>query len=700
MDLNLEDKIINYIKSNNCSVSMSDLFKQFGTKDKKLVSECISGLLQGAKIIETKKGKLVLPEACGVIPAKIITHARNFLFAKPLCGGEDVYIPVEKSRGALLNDTIIINRVTKTVKGYSGAVWKIVEKGNRVITGTFVKSRRGFEIIADYGYRFSIPVKKGKTMGASTDDKVQAAVYSGKSSNLVLAKVTKIYGESQCARVCTDAIIDKSSIPTIFSSKSIDEAEKFKKNKISQSELKNRLDLRSETIFTIDGSDAKDLDDAISVKKTDIGYQLGVHIADVSHYVKKDSSIDDDAKLRGNSVYFADRVIPMLPEELSNGICSLYSGVDRLAVSAIIDIDKNGKILSFDLKKSVICSKVRGVYSEVNSILNGTATRSILYKYSLVKESLLLAQELYLLLYKKAQKRGNMPIDTTESKFTLNKKGVCINVTRRERGISEKIIEQFMIIANIAVAKFADSKDIPFIYRVHGDPDPEKVLYLANIASSLGFKTNRIKQGVVTSLDLSKLLEEATCTKYKQIISNQVLRTMQKAKYSYEPLGHFGLALKDYCHFTSPIRRYSDLAIHRILSEVLKLKSIEKIQKKYSNFVVEQSLNTSVCEVRAMKAERDTEACYMAEFMSFHIGETFTGKISGVIETGVFVELENSVEGFIGIEYFMNSNFQFDGFMSHVDIVSGKKLTIGDQIKIIVVSSNIATGKIDFMPCN
>lgn len=700
LDLNLEKKIINYIKSKNCSIDMNNLFKHFSDNDKKQICECINKLKENAKIIETKKGKLVSPEACGVTPAKVIVHARNFLFAKPLyTDGEDIYIPVEKSRGALINDTVIINRIVETSKGYSGAVWKIVKKGPRVITGTFIKSRKGFEIIADCGYRFSIPVKKGKTMGAFTDDKVKATVYLDKGSNLVLAKVIKIYGESQCARVCADAIIDKNLIPTIFSTKSIDEAKKLEKAKILQNDLKNRLDLRNEIIFTIDGSDAKDLDDAISIKRTSFGYQLGVHIADVSHYVKKNSEIDEDAKMRGNSVYFADRVIPMLPEALSNGICSLQSGVDRLTLSAIIDIDKNGNILSFDLSKSIICSKVRGVYSEVNSILDGTATDNILYKYSTVKESLNLAQELYFLLYKNAKKRGNMPIDTTESKFTLDKDGMCINVCKRERGISEKIIEQFMIIANISVAKFADSRNIPFIYRVHGEPDPEKVLYLAHIASSLGFKTNRIKPGL-TSFDLSKLLEEAECTKYKKIISSQVLRTLQKAKYSHEPLGHFGLALKDYCHFTSPIRRYSDLTIHRILSDVLKLKPIKKIQKKYASFVVEQSSNTSECEIRAMKAERDAEACYMAEYISLHIGQTFTGKISGVIESGVFVELENSVEGFIGIEYFMNSNFKFDGFMSHVDVTSGKKLTIGDHMKIIVVASNISTGKIDFMPCN
>lgn len=697
MDLNLENKIYEYIKSKKHSVSVSDLLEHFEIKNKKQFSDCVNKLKENAKIIETKKGKLVSPESCGVVPAKVIVHARNFLFAKPLNGEDDIYIPVERSHGALFDDTIIVNRIAETNRGLSGATWKVVKKGNRIITGTFVKSRRGAEIIADSGYRFSIPVKKGKTMGAITDDKVQAAIYYEKRSNTVLAKVTKIYGESQCARVCADAIIDQNAIPTIFSSKSIEEAKKFKNKEISQREIENRLDLRNEIIFTIDGSDAKDLDDAISIKRTDFGYQLGVHIADVSHYVKKDSAIDKDAKSRGNSVYFADRVIPMLPTELSNGICSLYSGTDRLTLSAIIDIDKNGKILSFDLKKSIISSKVRGVYSEVNSILAGTATDAVLYKYTLIRESLSLAKELYLILDKNAKKRGNIPIDTIESKFTLNKKGLCIDVCRRERGVAERMIEQFMIIANIAVAKFADSKDIPFIYRIHSRPNPEKVVYLANIARSLGFKTSNIKPGV-TSLELSKLLEAAENTKYKEIISNQVLRTMKKAKYSHEPLGHFGLALKDYCHFTSPIRRYADLAIHRILSEVLKPAQPDKIRKKYSSFVVEQSLNTSNCEIRAMKAERDAESCYMAEFMSLHIGETFIGKISGVIESGVFVKLENSVEGFIGIEYFMNSNFKFDGFISHIDKISGETLTIGNQLKVIVVSSNISTNKIDFMP--
>ena len=333
-------------------------------------------------------------------------------------------------------------------------------------------------------------------------------------------------------------------------------------------------------IFTIDGEDAKDLDDAISIKKTKTGWQLGVHIADVSHYIKPGSHLDNEAMERGTSVYFADRVIPMLPKELSNGICSLNANEDRLAFSALLNIDKKGNLKTFEFKKSVINSKVRGIYSEVNSILMAKASEKVKKKYSLIENSLLEAYELSKILHENAQKRGNMELESTEARFKLDDNGVCVDVKKRTRGAAEEMIEQFMIMANQAAALYAKGAQIPFVFRVHEMPSPEKINILAQTMSLFGLKAYRIRQGLKVK-DISDILEQIKGTDISSIVSNQVLRSMSKARYFEEPLGHFGLALEDYCHFTSPIRRYPDTAIHRILSDLVRGVSVDKIEKNY-----------------------------------------------------------------------------------------------------------------------
>ncbi|MFR1179376.1 MAG: ribonuclease R family protein, partial [Bacilli bacterium] len=448
---------------------------------------------------------------------------------------------------------------------------------------------------------------------------------------------------------------------------------------------------------TIDGEDAKDLDDAISIKKTKTGWQLGVHIADVSHYIKPGSHLDNEAMERGTSVYFADRVIPMLPKELSNGICSLNANEDRLAFSALLNIDKKGNLKTFEFKKSVINSKVRGIYSEVNSILMAKASEKVKKKYSLIENSLLEAYELSKILHENAQKRGNMELESTEARFKLDDNGVCVDVKKRTRGAAEEMIEQFMIMANQAAALYAKGAQIPFVFRVHEMPSPEKINILAQTMSLFGLKAYRIRQGLKVK-DISDILEQIKGTDISSIVSNQVLRSMSKARYFEEPLGHFGLALEDYCHFTSPIRRYPDTAIHRILSDLVRGVSVDKIEKNYKNFVKSVSEKSSECEIRAMKAERDAEKCYMAEYMQAHIGETFEGKISGVIQTGLFVELESGIEGFVEIEYFPGYGFEFDGIMSFINKKSGISLSIGDKITVKVLSADVSAGKIDFIP--
>lgn len=694
---NIKNDLLYYINSQVCAVPIKTVYNELNLDDIRKFNEAVDELIGEAKLILTKKDKLISPKACGFIPAKVISHTKSCVFAKPLFGGEDLYIPIEKSKKCMLGDIVMLNRVKDSAKGKNAAVERIVTPGNRIISGKVLRTKRGAEFIADSGYKYSIPIKKNKTKGIKNDDKVLAKLFSEKESKKIFAKVIKVYGQSQSARVCADAIIDTAGILTVFDDATLKEAKKLSKFGINSEEIKNRIDLRNELIFTIDGEDAKDLDDAISIKKTKTGWQLGVHIADVSHYIKPGSHLDNEAMERGTSVYFADRVIPMLPKELSNGICSLNANEDRLAFSALLNIDKKGNLKTFEFKKSVINSKVRGIYSEVNSILMAKASEKVKKKYSLIENSLLEAYELSKILHENAQKRGNMELESTEARFKLDDNGVCVDVKKRTRGAAEEMIEQFMIMANQAAALYAKGAQIPFVFRVHEMPSPEKINILAQTMSLFGLKAYRIRQGLKVK-DISDILEHIKGTDISSIVSNQVLRSMSKARYFEEPLGHFGLALEDYCHFTSPIRRYPDTAIHRILSDLVRGVSVDKIEKNYKNFVKSVSEKSSECEIRAMKAERDAEKCYMAEYMQAHIGETFEGKISGVIQTGLFVELESGIEGFVEIEYFPGYGFEFDGIMSFINKKSGISLSIGDKITVKVLSADVSAGKIDFIP--
>ena len=665
--------------------------------DKDAFKKAVKELKLEGKLIENNKGKYILPSVCGFVPAKVITYSKGFVFARPLFGGEDIYIPIEKSNKAMINDIIMINRITDTNKGLSGAVERIVSTGKKEATGIVINTIRGLSFVADSGYRYEIPIRKSFAMGACASDKVLVELYNEKNKSQIYAKILKIYGKSYSAKVCADAIIDENNIPKNFSKEALDSAKKIFKDGIKKKDLLNRLDLRDELVFTIDGADAKDLDDAISIKKNEDNWELGVHIADVSHYIKKDSVLDLEAHKRGTSVYFADRVIPMFPKKISNGICSLTAGEDRLTFSAVMKLDIEGNLISFEFKKSVINSKVRGVYSEINKILNGSDDEALLSKYESVLDSIKKAKELSDLLTRKAEKRGMLNLESSEAKFILDEDGTCKNVERREIGESEKIIENFMILANEAAATLARNSEIPFVYRVHETPDPEKIRNLSVLVEILGFK---LAKNAITAPKPSyfvTLLNKAKTTPYSAIVSDQILRAMSKARYFQEPLGHFGLSLKNYCHFTSPIRRYPDTTIHRILSDLVMNKNSEKIKLEYNEFVKEVSLVSSNCEVRAVKAERDAEKYYMAEYMAKHIGEEFVGKISSVLPRGVFVELDNTVEGFVNLHNSTQGKFLFDGTMSQKNIKTGEKLMIGDTLKIKVESVNVPAATIDFI---
>ncbi len=692
-------KILTYMQSHPQSITSKALIKKLKIKEKKDFYAALNQLKEEGTISINKKHRIRIVHEKKAVKAKIVSLSKGFAFARPMDGGEDMFIHSDKLNKAFIGDTVLLSHIKQSPKGPSAGVRQISEKGSRTVTGTLNLNLGSLELIPDIAIRYHIPVEKDSKNEYNVGDKVLAEIHHTPHTDKFYAKIIKVYGNSNSAKICADAIVDENGIRTKFPEQVKLEAKRISKQTITEKDLKERLDLREKNICTIDGADAKDLDDAIYVSRTKAGYKLTVHIADVSHYVKEGSAIDEEAMERGTSVYFADRVIPMLPKELSNGVCSLNAGEDKLTFSAIIELDKRGTILSYKFKKSIINSKVRGVYSEVNKLYDKTADKELRKKYSKVIRSLNAAKELAEVLKQRSIQNGTVDLDSTESQFTLDENGVCVDVEPRKTGVAQQVIEQLMITANQAAAKFARANNIPFVYRVHEQPNPERVESLIQIVSALGLNPKRLKhKGEITTADFSDIMKQASGTPAQKIVSHQLLRTMAKARYDINPIGHFGLALSDYCHFTSPIRRYPDTVIHRIMSEFLNSKNKDELNRHYLNFANEAAKNSSTAEVRAMQAERSAESCYMAEYMTHHIGESYTGIISGVTQRGVFVELPNSVEGFVPIDSFEDADYKFDGLISQIDQKTHKKLTIGQTLKIKVAASDVASGRIDFIP--
>ncbi len=724
----MKDQILKFVQKTPQAMTSRGLMKKMRVKDPKLFYRAMDQLRQQGVLQVNKKHRVRLAASSarskragsprekrpfsgtlreklrgpvekidGVKRAVIVSLSKGFAFARPEDGGEDLFIHADHLKSAFIGDTVVLNHLERSGKGLSADVEQITERASRLLTGTLVEGEEGLEFAPDDAIRYNLPLSRKSLPHLRPHVKAQAEIQQIPGTDRLTARVIKVYGSSDSAKICADAIIDQNGIRTEFPEEVLAEAEKIRKAKITEKDRKGRLDLRGLGICTIDGPDAKDLDDAISVSRTRLGYRLGVHIADVSHYVKAGSAIDLEARERGTSVYFADRVIPMLPEALSNGVCSLNAGEDKLTFSAIIELDKQGTILSFRFRKSIIRSKVRGVYGEVNQLFNGTADKALRKKYSPVIRSLHAARELAEILKARAKRSGTVELDSTESRFVLDGQGVCVDVQPRESGEAEQMIEQLMITANQAAAQLAKRANLPFVYRIHEQPAPDRVESLADLVGALGLNPVSLRHSAsVKTADFAAIMEQAEGTPAQKVISHQLLRTMAKARYDTQPVGHFGLALEDYCHFTSPIRRYPDTAIHRILSAYLA--KDKQIAAHYTEFAREAASNSSKCEVRAMAAERSAEDCYMAEYMRQHIGEEATGVISGVTMRGVFVELPNTVEGFVPITSFEGAHFEFDGMITQYDATTGRKLTIGQPLRVKAVAADVASGRIDFLP--
>ena len=676
--------------------SARQLLKKAGVLDKLAFYDALRSLKDRRMILLDREHNAKLIPVGEDVEATLVSLSKNFGFARPDGGGDDIFIHGSALQGALVGDKIIVGDIRKDDRGPSGRVRRIVEHKPAQTTGTVSITDEGIELIPDNAIRYNLRMRERDLNGAKNGDKVMASLEQDYRGDWAYASVKKVFGSGRTARVCADAIVEQYGIPHVFPQEVLDEAERVGNEPISDEEYAKRLDLRGEPIFTIDSKDAKDLDDAISVKRTDFGYTLGVHIADVSHYVKEGSAIDEEAINRGTSVYFADRVIPMLPEVLSNGACSLNAGTDKLAFSALIELDKEGHITKYDFKKTIINSKVRGVYSEVNEILDGTASEEILNKYAPVMESLMSAKELADILKANSAARGTMELDSGESKFILDENGICIDIMPRVSGEAEQLIEQMMVTANISAAKFSLDHKLPFLYRVHGTPDPKRVEELVTLLQLVGVPCKEIVKPNPETQDFAAILDRVRGLPCETLVSQRLLRTMEKARYSTEETGHFGLALSDYSHYTSPIRRYPDTSIHRVLSAFVEGMPAEEVRRRYAQFCETSAAESSRNEIRALIAERDAEDCYMAEYMSQHIGEHFEGTVSGVTMRGVFVRLENSVEGFVSLDAFEDEDFVYDGLITQRS--PKRELTIGTPLPIIVASAYVATGKVDFVP--
>ena len=630
-----------------------------------------------------------------ILQGVYMSNKKGFGFVRTE-GKADIYIKEENSCFAMDGDLVDLILLDEMHGNHvEGKIIKIIKRKTNTLVGTFKKSRNFGFVIPDDKRITDIFISKSKWGKAKTNQKVVVEIikYPEKEKKAE-GKIIEVLGNKDEAGVDMLSIIKNFGLLNEFPKECLEEAKKVSKEKVRSDA---RLDLRDVEMFTIDGEDAKDLDDAVNVTKNGDVYTLGVHIADVSHYVREGSSLDKEAILRGTSVYMLDRVIPMLPTELSNGICSLNQGEDRLALSCIIDINSEGKVVSFDIRKSIIKVTKRMSYHEVFDIIE-RKNKETLKKYEPYISHFDNMKELALILKKRRQKDGYLSLDIPESKIVLDNFGYPIDVKAYDINFANEIIEQFMLTANECVAERFYWLKAPFIYRVHEKPDEEKITELNKYLYNFGYRIKGKKDDIKPKA-FQMILEDVKGKNEESIISNLLLRALKVAKYEAENKGHFGIASKYYCHFTSPIRRYPDLFIHRIISKYIDLDyNVNlKLQEKYEKQAIKYAQQSSECELTATKAERESQDMKKAEYMEGKIGEKYKGIISSVTKFGLFVQLENTIEGLVRFEnleddYYIYNENDKSIYGKHL----GKVFKLGDKVNIEVIGANKDLREIDF----
>ena len=698
--MSMRDKIEHAIQNQPCTVK--ELKQKFGGErgaDRK-VMEALDELVREAVVCQRQGVFFTVRSgrADKALLCKVVKLGKNFAFVMLEDGTSDIFIPGRFTKGAMPGDDVLVEKFEHPrVEGSDeGAILAILTEKNDLV-GTVRRVEGRLRFVPDDCPAITMPLARDCEGGAKDGDKVAVEILNrGNRQEDHRVGVAMRFGSSDEAKRCAKALLYAKDIRTRFPDKVRDEAKKFEGAEVSEKDCEGRMDLRALPIFTIDSAETKDIDDAISLTRTsDGGFELGVHIADVSNYVKPGTELDNEAFSRATSVYYADRVVPMLPKALSNGICSLNENELRLAFSCLMRLDKEGNLTDYRFVKSIIRSRVKGVYSEINALLAGTADAEIKAKYADVIDQLPAMKELYGHRARLRKERGCMDIESGEVKLILDENGRCIDVKKRTSGESESMIEEFMLLANQCAAHFARVKQIPFVYRVHEEPNAEKLERLHALLQACGINDHFAKD-VPTPKELSAILEGVRGTPYEQIINTGMLRCMSKALYEEKPKGHYGLVLKDYAHFTSPIRRYPDLAIHRIMTDMLKGTEKETIILRYTDFAERASKQSSEREVIAMQIERKAEDCYKAEYARRHLGECYEGTISGVTQRGLFIELDNGVEGFVPASSLTPSGTSLTEGVRLTDPASGKTWSLGDKMMITIVRADVNLGKIDF----
>lgn len=664
------------------------------------LKEVLDALVEEGKAGVSKKGKYGRPEAFSITGLYSGT-AKGFGFVSVEGWEEDVFIPQGRTGGALHGDRVqIVTEDGKKGKRTEGAVVRVLERANREIVGYFQKNKNfGFVVPDNQKISCDVFIPQGKDMGAVTGHKVVAAVTDyGDGTRNPEGRIVEILGHANDPGVDILSVVRAYELPEAFPDEVMAQTENIP-DTVPEKDKAGRLDLRDVQMVTIDGEDAKDLDDAVSLSRETgshgVRYHLGVHIADVSHYVTEKSPLDREALRRGTSVYLVDRVIPMLPHRLSNGICSLNAGEDRLALSCLMEIDEKGKILSHRIAETVIRVNRRMSYTDVNRIITDEDEKTM-EEYRELVPMFFLMKELSGILRDRRRKRGAIDFDFPESKIILDDRGKPVEIRPYERNAATKLIEDFMLAANETVAEDYFWQELPFLYRTHDEPDPEKMKSLAVFINNFGYSI-RFQNGEIHPKELQKLLAKIEGTPEEALLSRLTLRSMKQAKYTVTNTGHFGLAAKYYTHFTSPIRRYPDLQIHRIIKENLRGGLGQKRINHYDRLLPEVAVQTSALERRADEAERETDKLKKCEYMSRFIGEEFEGVISGVTGWGFYVELPNTVEGLVRISEMRDDYYIFDEQSLELrGEMTRRTYRLGQRVRVRVTGTDKISRTIDF----
>ena len=656
----------------------------------------LNELLAEGKIEISKRGKYKIAKE-KTVTGTFVTHPKGFGFIEVEGRDDDIYVSEENIGNAFYGDVVQATLISGTTgKRQEGRITQVISHTVTEVVGIYEQSKHfGFVIPDNQKILQDIFIPQECAKGAVNGHKVIAEITSyGSSKKKPEGRITKIIGHISDPGTDVLSIVYAKDLPFEFPEKVLNQAERVK-DEVSEADMQGRLDLRKVPMVTIDGEDAKDLDDAVSLEKDGNIWHLGVHIADVTNYVQENSALDWEAKKRGTSVYLVDRVIPMLPRRLSNGICSLNAGCDRLALSCLMDIDEKGKVIGSQIAETVICVDQRMTYTSVKKILEDQDAEEI-EKYQEFVPMFEKMRELSELLRKNRHARGSIDFDFPEAKIILDKKGKPVDIRPYEANTATKIIEDFMLMANETVAEEFFWREIPFLYRTHEAPDEDRIRQLSAFVNSFGYHIHVGNE--IRPKEIQKLLEKVEGKPEEDLISRLTLRSMKQARYTTENTGHFGLAAKYYCHFTSPIRRYPDLQIHRIIRDNIRgrLKREGKTEhyREILESVAEQS---SICERRAQEAERESDRLKKAEYMSYHLGEEFDGIISGVTAYGLYVELHNTVEGLVHISTLSDDYYTFDEENYELSGELTKKIYhLGQKVRVRVADADALSRTVDF----